>query len=289
MTIHAFCRRLLAAHPLAAGLDPRFRVLDASRGGAACATAPSDEALDELLAAGDDEVARAAAAYQPWRLARDDDRGARAPAQPGDDRAASCRRSATRSARPAKPSEERRALSPAEPRPRSIARAALERLLEGFHGRYEPSSRRSARRSTSQDLELRALALLKSSPALAASLARALRPRDGRRVPGHQPGPARPGRGAARARRRRLFMVGDEHQSIYRFRNADLEVFRREREAAREATRTATCCRCSATSARGPRCSPRSTRSGATLLDGFAELTAGARRPTAGRARSSCC
>ncbi len=35
MTIHAFCRRLLAAHPLAAGLDPRFRVLDARRGRAA--------------------------------------------------------------------------------------------------------------------------------------------------------------------------------------------------------------------------------------------------------------
>ena len=28
-TIHGFCRRLLAAHPVAAGIDPRFRVLDA--------------------------------------------------------------------------------------------------------------------------------------------------------------------------------------------------------------------------------------------------------------------
>ena len=34
MTIHAFCRRLLAAHPLAAGLDPRFRVLDEAEAGA---------------------------------------------------------------------------------------------------------------------------------------------------------------------------------------------------------------------------------------------------------------
>ena len=34
-TIHGFCRRLLAAHPLAAGLDPRFRVLDAEPGRAA--------------------------------------------------------------------------------------------------------------------------------------------------------------------------------------------------------------------------------------------------------------
>ena len=32
-TIHGFCRRLLAAHPVAAGLDPRFRVLDEAEAG----------------------------------------------------------------------------------------------------------------------------------------------------------------------------------------------------------------------------------------------------------------
>jgi ATP-dependent exoDNAse (exonuclease V) beta subunit len=31
-TIHGFCLRLLKAHPFAAGLDPRFRVLDESQG-----------------------------------------------------------------------------------------------------------------------------------------------------------------------------------------------------------------------------------------------------------------
>ena len=30
-TIHGFCRRLLTAYPLAAGIDPRFRVLDESQ------------------------------------------------------------------------------------------------------------------------------------------------------------------------------------------------------------------------------------------------------------------
>ncbi|MBA3300819.1 MAG: UvrD-helicase domain-containing protein, partial [Thermoleophilaceae bacterium] len=30
-TIHAFCQRLLSSHPLAAGLDPRFSVLDAGQ------------------------------------------------------------------------------------------------------------------------------------------------------------------------------------------------------------------------------------------------------------------
>jgi ATP-dependent helicase/nuclease subunit A len=31
-TIHGFCNRLLAAHPVAAGIDPRFRVLDGPGG-----------------------------------------------------------------------------------------------------------------------------------------------------------------------------------------------------------------------------------------------------------------
>jgi len=31
-TIHGFCHRLLKAHPFAAGIDPRFRVLDDSQG-----------------------------------------------------------------------------------------------------------------------------------------------------------------------------------------------------------------------------------------------------------------
>ena len=58
MTIHAFCRRLLATHPLAAGLDPRFRVLDAAEA-ARLRDRAFDEALDGLLAAGDARRRRA--------------------------------------------------------------------------------------------------------------------------------------------------------------------------------------------------------------------------------------
>ncbi len=65
-TIHGFCRRLLAAHPVAAGLDPGFRVLDADES-ARLAVLAFDEALAEL-AAGDDAVAAIAAAYRPRRL-----------------------------------------------------------------------------------------------------------------------------------------------------------------------------------------------------------------------------
>jgi ATP-dependent helicase/nuclease subunit A len=67
-TIHGFCRRLLKAHPFAAGIDPRFRVLDDSQGrvlrGEAFRTA-----LEEFC--GDDEARlRLLASYGGRRLRR---------------------------------------------------------------------------------------------------------------------------------------------------------------------------------------------------------------------------
>jgi ATP-dependent helicase/nuclease subunit A len=55
-TIHGFCQRLLASHPVAAGVDPRFRVLDAPEADRAAREA-FDEALELFLAEGD-EAAR---------------------------------------------------------------------------------------------------------------------------------------------------------------------------------------------------------------------------------------
>ncbi len=49
-TIHGFCNRLLAAHPVAAGVDPGFRVLDAPETARAAREA-FDEALRNFLAA----------------------------------------------------------------------------------------------------------------------------------------------------------------------------------------------------------------------------------------------
>ncbi len=51
-TIHGFCNRLLSSHPVAVGIDPRFRVLDAPETERAAVEA-FDEAL-ELFLAGDD-------------------------------------------------------------------------------------------------------------------------------------------------------------------------------------------------------------------------------------------
>jgi ATP-dependent helicase/nuclease subunit A len=51
-TIHGFCNRLLAAHPVAAGIDPGFRVLDAPESARAAREA-FDDALAEFLAGGE--------------------------------------------------------------------------------------------------------------------------------------------------------------------------------------------------------------------------------------------
>ncbi len=68
-TIHGFCHRLLKAHPFAAGIDPRYRVLDESQ-----ARVIQSEALQEALTAfcanGDPERLRLLATYGARGLRR---------------------------------------------------------------------------------------------------------------------------------------------------------------------------------------------------------------------------
>jgi len=61
-TIHGFCNRVLAAHPVAAGVDPGFRVLDAPETARAAREA-FDDALVEFLADGDPAGEETVAAY----------------------------------------------------------------------------------------------------------------------------------------------------------------------------------------------------------------------------------
>ncbi len=61
-TIHGFCNRLLAAHPVAIGIDPRFRVIDAPEAERAAREA-FDEALEAFLAEGGDERTDTVAAF----------------------------------------------------------------------------------------------------------------------------------------------------------------------------------------------------------------------------------
>ena len=269
MTIHAFCRRLLAAHPLAAGLDPRFRVLDAAE-----ATRLRDRAagaaLDALLAGGDERVARAAAAYQPWRLTemtisaheRLRSQGMLEPRLP----------TVPEPVHSPRRGEERRELTPAEREAAVSARAALELVLEGFHDRYEAlKEERSA--LDFQDLELRALELLRTSAAVAETWRGRFSHlmvdefQDTNRVQLELVE-------ALRGEETRLFEVGDENQSIYRFRNADLEVFRTERALAVDsADREVLPLRGNFRSL--PPVLAAINEVGRTLLPGFSELTAG--------------
>jgi ATP-dependent exoDNAse (exonuclease V) beta subunit len=61
-TIHGFCNRVLAAHPVAAGIDPGFRVLDAPEAARAAREA-FDDALVEFLADGEAAREETVAAY----------------------------------------------------------------------------------------------------------------------------------------------------------------------------------------------------------------------------------
>ncbi len=61
-TIHGFCNRLLSAHPVAVGIDPRFRVLDAPEAERAAVEA-FDQALEAFLAEGDRARENTAAAF----------------------------------------------------------------------------------------------------------------------------------------------------------------------------------------------------------------------------------
>src|SRR5438552_14351551 len=68
-TIHGFCHRLLRSHPFAAGVDPRFRVLDESQG-RVLRTEAFDAALDEFCANDDGERLRLLAVYGARNLRR---------------------------------------------------------------------------------------------------------------------------------------------------------------------------------------------------------------------------
>ncbi|HEX5147104.1 MAG TPA: UvrD-helicase domain-containing protein, partial [Conexibacter sp.] len=66
-TIHSFCARLLRTHALAAGIDPRFAVLD-ERVARRLAADAFQTALDDLVAARGEDAIDLIAAYRPAEL-----------------------------------------------------------------------------------------------------------------------------------------------------------------------------------------------------------------------------
>lgn len=226
-TIHGFCRRLCAAHPVAAGMDPGFRVLDEAEA-ARLGERGFDAALEETVAGGDASVARFAAAFHPRRL--------RTMVQGAHERLRSQGVDPVRlpdpgpPARSAKSGEQGADLTPGEARFVEHGLEAFAALLNAYDRAYE---RLKADRSGADfdDLELRALALLRGSGPVRDAWRRRFAHlmvdefQDTNRV---QLALIE----ALRSPETRLFCVGDEYQSIYRFRHADLEVFRERRREA---------------------------------------------------------
>ncbi|MGH2986430.1 MAG: UvrD-helicase domain-containing protein, partial [Solirubrobacterales bacterium] len=236
MTIHGFCRRLLATHPAAAGIDPRFRVLDESEA-SRLRRAARDDALVEVATVEPGSV-EVIGAYRPERfgemavLAYE-----RLRSQGMDEPHLPPITDPVRSIKDAAKDEP--ALSPEDRDAALAARRTLDLVLGAFARRYE--ERKTARSGLDfGDLELRALELLRRSAAVEA----AWRGRFAHVMVDEFQDTNRVQLDLVEALRgpeTRIFRVGDELQSIYRFRNADLAVFRDERERARSDSRTEIC------------------------------------------------
>jgi ATP-dependent helicase/nuclease subunit A len=345
-TIHGFCRRLLASHPAAAGLDPRFRVVDEPEADR-LATRAFDAALEELVEAGEAEALELAAAnrrrtlLEMTRGAYDELRshGDPAPAlpEPPDADPAEAIGALVETAKEAhlecaeaggakgQLSRERIAaageLDPGsdpnaellaklgsleilskgkhfegeacERYTRALKRARsavaalvlrpayeqLRELVKGFGGRYEElKSGRSA--LDFEDLQLRAVELLRGSERIRDRYReqfRHLMVDEFQDTNGLQLGLIEQLRGPDT----RLFLVGDEFQSIYGFRHADVEVYRREhRHFAEGGEPNGVALPLTGNFRAAPELVAATNSIGAGLLKGFEPLTAA--RPASG-------
>jgi ATP-dependent helicase/nuclease subunit A len=287
-TIHGFCNRLLAGHPVAAGIDPRFRVLDGAEADRAAGEA-FDDALAEFLADGEEARERTVAAFELAGLraivsgihAELRSRGIlspRLPEPPEPDPAAAVRHAAAVAAetleelKPSNSSRElveraRETLAGAgavvdldaltalrtDSKAKSMAAyrqaidAAVARtaeageggavyrhiaeLLDLFVRRFEAAKERREGLDF-EDLQLRAVRLLERE-----EIGNAYRARFSHLLVDEFQDTNRLQLRlieALRGPRTELMVVGDELQSIYGFRHADLEVFRERRRAAAE-------------------------------------------------------
>jgi ATP-dependent helicase/nuclease subunit A len=267
-TIHGFCLRLLKQYPFAAGLDPRFRVLDESQG-AVLRVEAFDDALAEFCAGRESQRLDLLATYGSRSLRRmltgvyETLRAAGRPLELSlggapslDERLGELRRAAGVCAG----EEGARLLELLDRRPppeslldltefavkrdedyelarRAVEQAALnalatrdrdllQELLEGFERSYQAAKDRESALDF-EDLQLRARDLLSGDETV--------RERERLRfrqvcVDEFQDTNRLQCELIDLLAREELFFVGDEFQSIYRFRHADVEVFKERRE-----------------------------------------------------------
>jgi ATP-dependent helicase/nuclease subunit A len=286
-TIHGFCHRLLRSHPFAAGVDPRFRVLDESQGrvlrgeafAAALTTfcATDDPARLRLLAvygadglrrmlAGVYETLRSAGrelvlelGEHPGLAARVDEFREAARCLTEDGGSGDAQRETARQAvayletdvtadrlfdlgdlrlrgeRAASYEEARRRLEQtALDELASADRDLLQELLAGFASAYQDGKDRESALDF-EDLQLRARDLLRDDEAIREREQLRFRSimvdefQDTNRLQCELIDLISSGPGD-----HERFFVGDEFQSIYGFRHADVQVFRERREQAGE-------------------------------------------------------
>ncbi len=233
-TFHGFCARLLRAHPLMVGLDPDFAILDEGLAGRlrdrAFSVALRDfvheerpAAVDLLAAYGVDRVhGMVAAVYAQLRS-----QGQRMPRLPPTDGLAL----ASASASPhSAPQDSEPGLDPVETAGPEDAKAAavcalFDDLLAGFGRAYEQL--KQARAAVDfDDLELLARELLEGRPSVRDSWSERF---ELLMVDEFQDTNPRQLAILRALDRDNLFTVGDELQSIYGFRHADVSLFRDRR------------------------------------------------------------
>jgi ATP-dependent helicase/nuclease subunit A len=209
-TFHGFCARLLRTHPLLAGFDPDFHVLDEGLAGglrerafrsalADFLAGGSGDAVDLVAAYGVDQVqAMIAGAYTELRS-----RGERHPRLPVPEGS------------PAHDAVERDAEARA-------AVALLDRLLAGYGGAYEALKRKRGAVDF-DDLELAAGELLDRHAGVRAAWSERF---ELLMVDEFQDTNRRQLAILEALDRGNLFTVGDELQSIYGFRHAEVDLFR---------------------------------------------------------------
>jgi ATP-dependent exoDNAse (exonuclease V) beta subunit len=211
-TFHGFCARLLRAHPLPAGLDPGFEILDAARSRWLRRRA-FEEALADFLAPGDAAAVDVLAAYGVDKVrdmveqlhAELRSRGERRPRLPVREPAGDAGRDEVD----------------------ALATVALLDILLGLFGdRYEAAKERRLAVDF-DDLELIAGELLEGEEALRSAWAERF---ELLMVDEFQDTNPRQLAILRCLERENLFTVGDELQSIYGFRHADVGLFRARRD-----------------------------------------------------------